>query len=145
MRTKYYEKVLKENKVKRPIFKNAIKAFLVGGLISIFAEGLIDLYHIVFDIEEKTSNNLMSLTIVIIAALLTGLGIFDKIGEFAGAGTIIPITGFSNSMTSSALESKSEGIIKGILTNMFKLAGAIIASGVITAFISALIIYIVRM
>ena len=74
-----------------------------------------------------------------------GIGVFDKIGEFAGAGTIVPITGFANSLTSSALESKSEGIITGILTNMFKLAGAVIATGIISAFLVGTVIYLIRM
>ena len=102
------------------------------------------LFNKIFKIDLKTSQMLMSLVIVSITALLTGIGVFDKIGEVAGAGTIIPITGFANSLTSSALESKSEGIITGILTNMFKLAGAIIATGIISAFIIGTIIYLLR-
>ena len=86
----------------------------------------------------------MALVLVSIAAILTGFGIFDKIGEVAGAGTIIPITGFANSLTSSALESKSEGIITGILTNMFKLAGAIIVTGIVSSFIVGTIIFLIR-
>ena len=85
----------------------------------------------------------MSITIVFITSILTGLGIFDKIGQFSGAGTIVPITGFANSMTSSAIESKSEGLIMGIMMNMFKLAGAVIVAGVCSAFISGLLIYII--
>ena len=102
------------------------------------------LFNKVFKIDEDTSKMLMSLVLVSITAILTGFGVFDKIGEVAGAGTIVPITGFANSLTSSALESKSEGIITGILTNMFKLAGAVIATAIISAFIVGSIIYFVR-
>ena len=86
-----------------------------------------------------------SLSLVALAVILTGFGLYSKLGEFAGAGTIVPITGFANSLTSSALESKSEGIITGILTNMFKLAGAVIAAGIISAFIVGTVIYLIRM
>ena len=87
---------------------------------------------------------MMYIMIIVITSFLTGFGLFDKIGQFSGAGTIVPITGFANSMTSSALESKSEGIILGILTNMFKLAGAVIVSGVVSAVFFGTIIYLFR-
>ena len=119
-------------------------AFLIGGLICLFGEVLIFLFNKILNIELKTSQMLMALVLVSIAAILTGFGVFDKIGEIAGAGTIVPITGFANSLTSSALESKSEGIITGILTNMFKLAGAIIVTGIVSSFIVGTIIYLLR-
>jgi stage V sporulation protein AC len=144
MKNKIYNQILDKEEIKRPIIKNSIVAFIIGGLICLFGEGLIMLFNKIFKIDLKTSQMLMALVIVSITALLTGIGVFDKIGEVAGAGTIIPITGFANSLTSSALESKSEGIITGILTNMFKLAGAIIATGIISAFIIGTIIYLLR-
>ena len=141
------QKIIKEsidnNQPKRRIVFNSIKAFLVGGLISCIAEGLLEIYNKLFSIEEKTASSLVSITIVFITSVLTGFGIFDKIGQFAGAGTMGPITGFANSMTSSAIESKSEGLILGMMTNMFKLAGAVIVAGVVSAFLSGLIIYII--
>ena len=141
MKNKIYNKILDSEEVKRPILKNSIFAFLIGGLICLFGECLIVIFNRVFKIELKTSQMLMALVLVTIAAILTGLGVFDKIGEVAGAGTIVPITGFANSLTSSALESKSEGIITGILTNMFKLAGAIIVTGIVSAFVIGTIIF----
>ncbi len=144
MKNKIYNQILDKEEIKRPIIKNSIAAFVIGGLICLFGEGLIMLFNKIFKIDLKTSQMLMALVIVSITALLTGIGVFDKIGEIAGAGTIVPITGFANSLTSSALESKSEGIITGILTNMFKLAGAIIATGIISAFIIGTIIYLLR-
>lgn len=140
-----YKQVIDAKKVKRPIFKNACFSFLIGGLIGGIAEGLITLYVKVFKIEALTANSLMSMSIVFITSILTGLGIFDKLGQIAGAGTYIPITGFANSMTSAALDGKSEGIVLGIMSNMFKLAGAVIVAGVVSAFISALVIYLVRL
>lgn len=144
MKNKIYNQILDKEEIKRPIIKNAIKAFIIGGLICAFGEVLIMIFNKGFKIDEDTSKMLMSLVLVTITAILTGFGVFDKIGEVAGAGTIVPITGFANSLTSSALESKSEGIITGILTNMFKLAGAVIATGIISAFIIGSIIYFVR-
>lgn len=144
MKNKVYNKILDNQEVKRPIIKNSILAFLIGGLICLFGEVLIFLFNKILNIELKTSQMLMALVLVSIAAILTGFGVFDKIGEIAGAGTIVPITGFANSLTSSALESKSEGIITGILTNMFKLAGAIIVTGIVSSFIVGTIIYLLR-
>lgn len=144
MKNKIYNQILDNEQIKRPIIKNSIKAFIIGGLICAFGELLIMLFNKGFKIDEDTSKMLMSFVLVLITAILTGFGVFDKIGEVAGAGTIVPITGFANSLTASALESKSEGIITGILTNMFKLAGAVIATAIISAFIIGSIIYFVR-
>ena len=106
MEKRIVKNALDKNKIKRPVFKNSIKAFIVGGLIAIIAQGLLDLYMRVFELNKSTSISMMSITLVFIASLLTGIGVYDKIGQLSGAGTIIPITGFSNSMTSAALESK---------------------------------------
>ncbi len=144
MKNKIYNKILDSEDVKRPILKNSILAFIIGGIICLIGELLIFVFNKYFDIELKKAQMLMALVLVSIAAILTGFGIFDKIGEVAGAGTIIPITGFANSLTSSALESKSEGIITGILTNMFKLAGAIIVTGIVSSFIVGTIIFLIR-
>lgn len=143
MEKEIFKKVLEKDKIKRPVVQNAIKAFLVGAIIAVIAQGLIDLFMKVFKLKQATSISMMSITLVFIAAVLTGLGVYDKIGQFAGAGSIIPITGFSNSMTSAALESKSEGIVLGIMTNMFKLAGAVIVAGIVSAFVFGSIIYLV--
>ena len=143
-RLQKYQSIIEQKPVKRPVIKNAIFAFLIGGIIGIIAEGLITLYVKAFKIEVLMANSLMSMTIVFITSILTGIGVFDKIGQSAGAGTYIPITGFSNSMTSAALEGKSEGVILGIMSNMFKLAGAVIVAGVVSSFVSATIIYLIR-
>lgn len=139
-----YAAVLERNPVKRSIFKKTLMAFLVGGIIGLIAQILISLFYELLGIELKISQSLMSMTIVFVTSILTGFGIFDKIGQHAGAGTYIPITGFANSMTSSAIESRSEGLVLGIMANMFKLAGTIIVAGVVSSFVSGIIIYIVR-
>lgn len=142
MEKQIYEKVLNNTKVKRPVLKNSLQAFLIGGIIALLGQALLDFFQNVLDLEEKMATSMMSISLVFLSSLLTGIGIFDRIGQFAGAGSIIPITGFSNSMTSAALESKSEGIVLGIMTNMFKLAGAVIVAGIVSAFFSATLIYL---
>ncbi len=143
MKNKIYNQILDKEDVKRPIVKNCIKAFIVGGFICFLGELLLMFFNNILNLDKDISTTLMSIVLIIVTSILTGIGIFDKIGEFSGAGTIIPITGFANSMTSSALESKSEGIIIGILTNMFKLAGAVIAAGIISAFIVGSLYYFI--
>ena len=144
MEQKVFNNALENNKIKRPVLINCIKAFIMGGLICLIAEIFLNIYFKIFNFNYNDSKSLMYISIIGITAILTGFGIFDKIGQFSGAGTIVPITGFANSMTSSALESKSEGIVLGILTNMFKLAGAVIVSGVVSAIFFGTIIYLFR-
>ena len=108
-------------------------------------QGLLDFYMTIFDIKEKEATPMMIITIVLAAAILTGLGIYDRIGKKAGAGTFIPITGFSNSMTSSALEAKSEGLVTGIGANMFKLGGTVITFGIVASFILGGIRYVISL
>lgn len=127
---------------KRPIFKNCVRAFFVGGTICLFAQILIQIFKDGFSLEEDYANTLAVTIMVFLGALLTGLGIYDRIGQFAGAGSIIPITGFANSMTSAALESKSEGMVLGVFTNMFKLAGSVIVVGILSAFVFGTIRYL---
>ena len=130
-----------ERLVKRKILNNMVKCFIVGGLICAIAEGIYLLFNLGFN--EKDSNNYTIMIIIMIASLLTGFGIFDRIGQFAGCGTIVPITGFANSMTSSAMESKSEGIVVGILNNMFKLAGSVITVAIISGVFVGIITYLI--
>lgn len=132
--------IINKTEPKRKIFKNAFQAFLIGGIICLIAQVINTIYLYFFDL--KTSNTLTLLTMIFISSILTSFGLYDKIGQFAGAGTIIPITGFANSVTSSAMEYKSEGIVTGIINNMLKLAGSIIVTGTICAFVFGSIYYL---
>ncbi len=136
------EKVKQQTEPKRKIFKNCFQAFVSGGIICVIAQIFIESFIHLFNLTELMANNLSVTIMVFLGALLTGLGIYDKIGQFAGAGTVVPITGFANSMTSSSMEYKSEGLVLGILTNTFKLAGSVIVSGVVSAYLIGTIIYI---
>ena len=133
--------VMEKTSPKRKIFRNALLAFLFGGCVSLVGQEFLFLYHDILKLDQDTSKMLMYASVIFLASLATGLGIFDKFGQIAGAGSFLPITGFANSMTSASLESRSEGLVFGILSNMFKLAGTIIVTGVISAFIVSSILY----
>ncbi len=124
---------------------NAFKAFMVGGLICTFGQFLQWMYAQYFGFTEKTASNPTVATLIFISILLTGLGVYDKIGQWAGAGTAVPVTGFANSISSAAIEHRSEGFVLGVGGNMFKLAGSVIVFGVVAAFLAALIKTIIQM
>ena len=124
---------------KRPVLRNCIRAFLVGGTICLLGQGITDIYIYYFGFTEKSAGNPTVATLIFISVLLTSLGIYDHIAQWAGAGTAIPVTGFANSMASAALEHRTEGYVLGVGTNMFKVAGPVIVFGVFSAFIIALI------
>ena len=130
-----YNKNIKTYQPKPPYVLNTVKAFVVGGFICMFGQLVQNFYMTVFDFSKESAGNPTVATLILIAALLTAFGWYDKLGQFAGAGSAVPVTGFANSITSAALEHKSEGIVLGIATNMFKLAGSVIVFGVVAAYI----------
>ena len=132
--------LINKSNPKRSILKNIMKAFIIGGLICLIAQIINGVLNIFLD--EKISSILATIIMIFLSSFLTAFGVYDKIGQFAGAGTIIPITGFANSVTSSAMEYKSEGIVTGIINNMLKLAGSIIVTGIISAFIVSTILFL---
>lgn len=135
MNTKQYDKLADDLKPEKKVFSNCVKAFLFGGIIAAIGQGFLEFYMYIYDITEKEATPMMTLTIVLIAVILTGLGFYDKLAKHAGAGTFIPITGFANSMASSAIEGKPEGLVTGIAANIFKLGGSVIAFGIVSSFI----------
>ena len=122
--------------------KNGFNAFLYGGVMGAIAQGVLEFFMNMMDVSEKDAIPMMTITLVFVACLLTGLGLYDNIAKKAGAGTFIPITGFANSMTSAALDSKSEGLIMGIGSNMFKLGGTVITYGIVSASLLGVIRYV---
>mgnify|MGYP005757418885 CR=1 FL=1 len=137
-----YSTNVKKFQPKPPYVINCVKAFLIGGAICLFGQAIQNFYMNVFHFSEKDAGNPTVATLILIAALLTGLGVYDKLGQFAGAGSAVPVTGFANSMASAALEHKSEGVVLGIATNMFKLAGNVIVFGVVAAYVVGIIRYL---
>lgn len=141
---KKYKKKIEPYCPKTHYFKNCFKAFLVGGVICTIGQGIANFYIYHFDLTEKTVASAMIGTLIFISAILTGFGVYDRIGQFSGAGSIATVSGFSNAITSSALEHKSEGIVLGIAGNMFKIAGAVIVFGVVSAYIVSMIRLLVQ-
>lgn len=134
-----YQKFAKEREPKRPVLRNCFRAFLVGGTICTIGQGLQWMFIKYFDFTELTAGNPAVAVLIIISVLLTGFGVYDHIAQWAGAGTIIPVTGFANTMASSAIEHRSEGYVLGVGGNMFKLSGPVIVIGVFSAFVVAII------
>ena len=134
-----YDKLVNNIEPKRPILKNCIRAFLVGGTICAIAQIIQWIFINYFNFDEKTSVSPTSIVLIFFAALFTGLGVFDHLSQWAGCGTAVPITGFANSIASASIEHKSEGFVLGVAGNMFSLAGAIVVYGIFSAFIVATI------
>jgi stage V sporulation protein AC len=127
-----------------PIVIDCIKAFLIGGTVCCTGQAFTELYSL-FPIEKDTAKTLTSMTLIVITAVLTGLAVFPKIAKHAGAGTIVPITGFANAMVSPAMEFQSEGRILGTGSKIFTIAGPVIAYGCFSAFIYGVIAYIFKL
>ena len=136
-----FSQIVKKNKPKRYYVKECILAFLGGGLVGVISQGLIDLY-IYLGLEKDIAVSLSGLSIVAITSLLTVLSIYSKIGQIFGAGLFVPISGFSNSVVSSALEGKTEGFIQGIGSRILSLAGSVISYGVFFSVFVVLIRYL---
>ena len=145
METSKYNQIAESLKPKKTVLKHCIYAFFYGGAIGVIGQFFLELYMNIFEIDQQEATPMMIITIVLIAAILTGLGIYDRLGKKAGAGTFIPITGFANSMTSSALEAKSEGLVTGIGANMFKLGGTVITFGIVASFVLGGIRYVISL
>ncbi|MHB8158378.1 MAG: stage V sporulation protein AC [Desulfocucumaceae bacterium] len=134
-----YQAFAKAREPKRPVLTNCIRAFLSGGLICILGQLIQDFFLWNFDFTEKTVGSPAVAVLILISVILTSLGVYDHIAQWAGAGTAVPVTGFANSIASAAIEHRSEGFVLGVGGNMFKLAGSVIAFGVSSAFLVALI------
>lgn len=139
MDEKAYAKIEEKHSPKPPYIKNIIKAFFTGGLICLVGQAISMFYMTYFNFTERTASNPTVATMVFIAMLLTGFGVYKKIAQFGGAGAAVPISGFANAVVSASIEHKSEGYVLGVGGNMFKLAGSVILFGVVSAFVVALI------
>lgn len=142
MKQDKYEKIARQHKAKVPKLQNAIIAFLVGGLIGMLGEGIIELLCNMFHISRNNAGTIMIVIMIFIASLSTALGFFDKLVTKFKCGLLIPITGFAHSMTSAALDYKKEGPIYGVGANIFKLAGSVILYGIVAAWFFGMIRYL---
>ena len=134
-----YQEFLKQYTPKPKVFKNAIISFFVGGCMGLFSEVLLEVYQMWLHLPRKESGVLVILTLIVMASILTALGVFDVMVAKVKSGLIIPITGFAHSMTSASLEYKHEGLVLGIGANIFKLAGTVILYGVVAVYFFGLI------
>lgn len=139
-----YLKIVNKKSPKEDILRNSLVSFIVGGMIGILGQGLVDLYKFLLDIDTKTASTYMIVTLIFIGCLLTCLGFFDKVIHKVRCGLLIPITGFANSMASAALEYKKEGLVTGIGANMFKLAGTVIIYGVVSSYVFGILRVIIN-
>lgn len=137
-----YDKMTKKASPPSPKLKDCILAFLVGGFICAFGETLSFIYTEYCKINPESVKLLVPVTLITIAAILTGLGIFEKIAKYAGAGTLVPITGFSNAVVSPAVEFKSEGFVLGVGAKMFTIAGPVILYGTVASVVYGIIYWI---
>ena len=140
MKNKEYLKTVKKEMPKTKHLRTMLRAFLVGGLICCVGQGISDILKAIFPaMTEEVVAQFTIITIITITGILTGLGVYDEIGNFGGAGSIIPITCFANSIVSSAIEHKREGYIFGLCANMFSIAGPVIVFGITASIIVGLI------
>ena len=122
-----------------PLWKDALRAFFTGGLLCALGQ-LLRQGWLAFGLEEEAAGSAVSVCLVFLGALLTGLGVYDKLAKFGGAGALVPITGFSNAVTAPALEFKSEGLITGTMVKMFTIAGPVIVSGTVASAVYGLVL-----
>lgn len=137
---KEYQEFLEKKSPDSPLIKDMLWAFVVGGLICTIGQGILDIYRNVLSLEDEQARSYLTITMIFLGALLTGLDIYCKIGKYAGAGSIVPVTGFANSIVSPAMEFKKEGLVLGLASKMFVIAGPVLVYG-ITASVGVGIVY----
>ena len=124
-----------------PIIKDTARAFLVGGGICVLGQLMLAAYSQMMA-DQQSAKTLVSVTLIFVAAVLTGFGVFDKIAKFSGAGTLVPITGFANAVVSPAIEYKAEGFVLGVGAKMFTIAGPVIVYGTVASVVYGVIYWI---
>ena len=135
------KELIKKHSPGSTILKNSLLAFIFGGAICLIGELILNLY-INMGADEKSASTLMTVTLIFIAALLTGLGIFDKIAKHAGAGTLVPVTGFANAVVSEAMDAKNEGYVLGVWAKIFTVAGPVILFGILSGVVYGIIYFL---
>lgn len=143
MEAEQYQTLVEEMKPKNKVIQNTIRAFIVGGLICLSAEILQSIMQNM-GIENEMAKNLITLTYIFLGVFLTGIGVYEKLGKFAGAGSIVPISGFANSVASPAIEFKKEGLITGVGMRIFTVCGPVILYGTFASIVCGLIYYLIK-
>ena len=140
-----YSELVKSHAPKSPLAKDCFHAFWVGGLICTMGQGLTTFYTSVCDLDKDNAGTLCAATLILLAAILTGVGLFDRIAKYAGAGTLLPITGFANSVVSPAIDSRSEGLILGMGPKIFNVAGPVLLYGTLAGTVWGIVYYIMSL
>jgi stage V sporulation protein AC len=143
MSAKEYQAFAKAREPSRSVWANALRAFVAGGLICVIGQGIQQFFMSAFGMTARQAGNPTVAILILISVVMTCLGVYDKIAQWAGAGTAVPVTGFANSMASAAIEHRSEGLVLGTGANMFKLAGSVIVFGVVAAFFIGIIHWLI--
>lgn len=139
-----YDKLIKKVSPNTKLYMTLPKAFVIGGLICCLGQALCNLY-MYWGLEETDARTVTSISLIFLSALLTGLKLYDKIAKHGGAGTLVPITGFANSVVSPALEFKTEGFILGTAAKMFIIAGPVIVYGILASVVYGIIAYVFKL
>ena len=140
---KVYKKYADAHAPASPILKDCIWAFFVGGIICTIGQGLLLLFRDVLKLETKDAGTLTSASLILVAVILTGLGLFEKIAKRAGGGTLVPITGFANAVVSPAIDSKAEGLVLGVGAKIFTVAGPVLLYGTLAGAVWGVIYWII--
>lgn len=143
MDRKTYRRFADAHAPKSPVLRNCARAFWVGGLICVIGQALRELYSRSAHLNPADTATMTSVTLIFIAALLSGIGIFDRIAKYAGAGTLVPITGFANAVVSPAIDSHAEGLILGVGAKIFTVAGPVLLYGTLAGGIWGVVYYVI--
>ncbi|MBE6681502.1 MAG: stage V sporulation protein AC [Ruminococcaceae bacterium] len=138
---KNFKKYAEKFAPKSNLLKDCVFAFVIGGTICVIGQGIGDIGKM-FGVNEENVKILIPCSLIVLSCILTGLGLYQKIAKYAGAGTLVPITGFANAISSISIDSKAEGLILGVGANMFKISGPVIVYGTLTSVIIGIIYYI---
>jgi len=139
-----YKKYVKDKMPKSKLFRECVLAFFFGGLICMIGQAVSDIGDLIFEFSEDELSSFTAIVMIFFGAFLTGLGVYDIIGKIAGAGSIVPITGFANSIVSPAMEFKREGYVMGIGAKLFSVAGPVLVYGISSAVIAGVIYFFVK-
>ena len=138
-----YKKYVEQKSPDSPMFKNMLLAFLIGGAICVIGQAIGDFYQQVMNVDAEAVKAAVPITMIFFGALATGLNVYDDIAKFAGAGTLVPITGFANAIVAPAMEFKKEGYVLGLAAKMFVIAGPVLVYGIVTSVLGGLIYFVI--
>lgn len=140
-----YRALVKRTIPRSRLFMQCLYAFLIGGLICVLGQFIGDIGSLLFSLDEKQRGAFTSVVLIFIGALLTGIGVYDRIGVFAGAGSVVPITGFANSIVAPAMEHKREGLVTGVGAQLFSFAGPVLVYGITASVVIGIITWIAEL